>query len=48
MKLRHLAETLVVTGALCLPALADEPVAMVRLTPQEITAHTLVPALPCR
>lgn len=38
MKLRHLAETLVVTGALCLPALADEPVAMVRLTPQEITA----------
>jgi len=38
MKLRHVAETLVVTGALCLPALADEPVAMVRLTPTEIAA----------
>lgn len=43
MKLRHLAETLIVSGALCLPALADEPVAMVRLTATEIatlaTAH---------
>lgn len=38
MKLHHLAETLVVTGALCLPALADEPVAMTRLTPTEIAA----------
>lgn len=38
MKLRHLAEMCVVTAALCLPALADEPAAMVRLTPAEIAA----------
>ena len=38
MKLRHVAETLVVAAVLCLPALADEPAAMVRLTPTEIAA----------
>lgn len=40
MKLRHLTEMCVVTAALCLPALADEPAAMVRLTPTEIAALT--------
>ncbi len=39
MKLRHLPEMCVVTAALCLPALADEPAAMVRLTPTEIAAE---------
>jgi quercetin dioxygenase-like cupin family protein len=38
MKRRHLAEALVVAGALCMPALADAPAAMVRLTAAEIAA----------
>ena len=38
MKLRLLVETVIVSVALCLPALAQEPVAMVRLTPAEIAS----------
>jgi quercetin dioxygenase-like cupin family protein len=38
MKLRLFAATLAVTAALCLPAQADEPVAMVRYAPAEIAA----------
>jgi|SRR5215472_15444653 len=38
MKVRHLAGMMAVVAALCLPAQADEPVAMVRLTPTEISA----------
>ena len=38
MKLRLFGAALVVTAALCVPAQADEPVAMVRYAPSEIAA----------
>src|SRR5690242_8296375 len=38
MKLRLLAATLAVAAALCVPAQADEPVAMVRYTPAQIAS----------
>lgn len=38
MKLRLFATALVTTAALCVPAFADEPVAMVRYAPPEIAA----------
>src|SRR5690242_183549 len=44
MKLRLFAATLAVAAALCVPAQADEPVAMVRYTPSEIA--TLATANP--
>jgi quercetin dioxygenase-like cupin family protein len=40
MKLRLFAAALVATAALCVPALADEPVAMVRYAPADIAAMT--------